>query len=259
MPFKRKDLIIVVLSLFLVIETVFIIQLIKKKKVIPEKVKRAKIAIVIDDWGYNLRNLEFINKVDFPLSISVLPFLPYSTKIAEEAKLNSLEVMLHLPLEPHGYRNVNVEKKVILTDMEKNEVLTTLRDALKSVPFSKGVSNHMGSKATEDERLMKTIFAELKKNKIYFVDSYVTPKSVCAKLSKEMRVRFAKRAIFLDNEADPSYIRGQLMSLLDAASKYGEAIGIGHDKELTLKILKEFIPKIDKKKFEVVFVSEVVK
>lgn len=259
---RKKDLIIRVLLVILILESFFIFFLLKRKPieiVKPAKIKKAKIAIVIDDWGYNQRNLKFIKEVKFPVNISILPFLPYSTKIANEAKLNNQEIIVHLPLEPHQYRKVNVEQKVILTSMNKDKISKIINDALKSVPNAKGISNHMGSKATEDEDLMRVIFSEMKKHKFYFLDSYVTPKTVCPEVSKDIRINFAKRSVFLDNEADPNYIHNQLMSLLDAASKDGEAIGIGHDRSLTLKVIREFVPKIDKNKFEIVFVSELVK
>jgi polysaccharide deacetylase 2 family uncharacterized protein YibQ len=244
----------------LLAQSIFIFFLLRRRVVPPKpKVKKAKIAIVIDDWGYNKKNLNFIKDVNFPVNISILPFLPYSAEIANQAKLKNLEIILHLPLEPQGYRRVGLEKKVILTNMSKEKIQQIFSDALKSVPYSKGVSNHMGSKATEDENLMKIIFTEMQGKKLYFLDSFVTPQTVCEKLSREIGVKFAKRAVFLDNEADAYYIRMQLMSLLDDALDDGSAIGIGHDRKLTLDLIKDFVSKIDSEKFELVFVSELVK
>jgi len=254
---NSKDLLIIIFAFLLAFQTILIFFLVRRRVVLP-KVKKAKIAIVIDDWGYNKRNFDFINEVDFPVNLSILPNLPYSTEVATEAKLNNLEIILHLPLEPHTYRKVGLEKRVVLTSMKEEEVRQIISDALRDVPYAKGVSNHMGSKATEDESLMRIIFRQMKKKKLYFLDSYVTPKSICRELSRRMRIKFAKRSIFLDNEADPYYIRGQLMSLLDAAATEGQAIGIGHDRKLTFDIIKEFISKIDKNKIEIVFVSELV-
>lgn len=241
------------------VQFIFIFSLLKKEKKPPVKVKKVKIAIVLDDWGYNLNHVNFLREVKYPITISVLPFLPYSREISEEAEKANQEVIVHLPLEPQNWRKVNLEKNVILTTMKKDEVLKILDNSFNSVPYAKGISNHMGSKATEDKKIMGVIFAELKKRKLYFLDSFVTPKTVCKELARSMNVKFAQRSIFLDNEADSEYINGQLMALLDHASKYGEAIGIGHDRILTLKVLKEFLPKINKNKYEVVFVSDLVR
>lgn len=259
MRHRKKDIAIIILSLVLLFETVLVIFLLRQKIAKPKVVKKAKLAIVIDDWGYNQKNLDFLRQIDCRVNISILPFLPFSTKIATEAKINNLEVVLHLPLEPHERRGVRSEKNVILTTMNKEKVSQIFIAAVKSVPYARGISNHMGSKATEDEGLMKIIFGEMKKRRLYFLDSLVTPKSVCEKLSGETGVRFVQRNIFLDNETDASYIRGQLASLLEVALKDGQAIGIGHDRVLTLKTVKEFADEINKEKFEFVFVSELTK
>ncbi len=256
---KTSQILIVVLCALVVIQSVFIADLLKKQIKPVVKIKKAKVAIVLDDWGYNLKHIDFIKESKFPVTISILPFLPYSKQISEEAEKNNLEIIVHLPLEPQNWRKVNVEKKVILTLMKKDEILKILSDSLKSVPYAKGISNHMGSKATEDKNLMSVIFGELKKRRLYFLDSFVTPKTVCEDLAADMNVKFAQRTIFLDNEADSEYINGQLMSLLDYASRYGDAIGIGHDRDMTLKVIRNFLPKINKEKYEIVFVSDLVR
>lgn len=256
---RSSQTLILILCVIVIIQAIFITSLLKKQKKPIVKIRKAKVAIVIDDWGYNLKHLDFIKEARFPISISILPFLAYSTQIANEAEKNNLEVIVHLPLEPQNWRKVNVEKKVILSTMSKEEILKILNDSFKSVPYAKGVSNHMGSKATEDRNLMGIIFSEMKKKKMYFLDSFVTPHTICEALARDMNLKFGQRSIFLDNEADSEYINDQLMSLLDYALKNGEAIGIGHDRDLTLKVIKEFLPKINKDKFEIVFVSELVR
>ena len=45
-----------------------------------------KIAIVLDDFGYNADNLDVLFAINSPLTVSVLPNLPYSRRIAEEAR-----------------------------------------------------------------------------------------------------------------------------------------------------------------------------
>ncbi|MDP2938996.1 MAG: divergent polysaccharide deacetylase family protein [Candidatus Omnitrophota bacterium] len=259
---KTEAIIISVLVCLLIVETALLIRFWPKKpKVVerPEVLELARIAIILDDWGYNYHNLNFLKAIDIPLDISVLPFLPYSKKIAKEANLNNKEVMLHLPLEPHPNSQIRLENKVILTAMPKEEVLQILSEALKSVPFCRGINNHMGSLATEKRNLMTIIFKEMRKRKLFFVDSLVTTNSICQELAEELELKFAQRSIFLDNENDADYIRRQLMLLAKRAKRQGSAIGIGHDRRLTLQVIKEIAPEIKKQGIKFVFVSELVK
>lgn len=222
-------------------------------KIVPSLPKR-KIAIVLDDWGYNLKIAAALENVPYHMTISVLPNLPYSKTVAALLHSRGFEIILHLPLEPH--EQYKLEKNTIMDAMDEQGIKNILSNDLASIPFCRGVSNHMGSKATEDKRAMGIIFKELNKRKLYFLDSFVSSESVCAALAKEMHVLFAKRDVFLDNKADPLYIKEQLKKLKSEADKKGYAIGIGHARRVTLETLKEVIPSLEQEGYSLVFVSE---
>ncbi|MDO8488789.1 MAG: divergent polysaccharide deacetylase family protein, partial [Candidatus Omnitrophota bacterium] len=103
------------------------------------------------------------------------------------------------------------------------------------------------------------VMAESKKRNLYFLDSFVTAKSVCREIANKMKVKFAKRDVFLDNQDNPVYIKQQLMKLKNLARKSGVAIAIGHDRKNTLKVLKEMLPVIESEGYKFVFVSEIAK
>ncbi len=245
---KKYKLIIFVLAAVVILKTLFLAAILTRKKPKPEKVHpllpKGEIAVVLDDWGYSLNNLEILSKIKYPLTLSVLPGLPHSNTVAAKAHNLGFEVILHLPLEPH--ENVRLEKNTITTDMDNQKIIEILLQDLAKLPYLKGVSNHMGSKATEDKRVMGVIFNELKKRRFYYLDSFVTPKSVCADLAGDFGLKFARRDIFLDNEDEPAYIKGQVKQLKETAKLYGHAIGIGHDRRVTLEILKEVMPAAEK-------------
>ncbi len=143
--------------------------------------------------------------------------------------------------------------------MKKEEVLAALTKALENVLFAKGVSNHQGSKATENYELMKTIFTELRLRNMYFLDSLVTNKSVCKKLAKEIGIGFGRRDVFLDNKEDFEYIKGQFGQLVKRAKRSGSAIGIGHDRQKTIAALAVLIPEAEKEGVKFVFLSELIR
>ncbi|MFC1752225.1 divergent polysaccharide deacetylase family protein [Thermoproteota archaeon] len=223
------------------------------------KTRRAKIAIVLDDWGYNTRNLDMLSEIDQPLTIAILPFRPFSRRVAEFANKNNCEVIIHMPMEPIDIESVDLEPKTLMLYMGSGTVQSILRDAFQNIPYAKGINNHMGSRATGDSEYMSHVFKELKIKNLYFLDSLVVADSVCAAAAKEVGVKFAKRSIFLDNSSDDLYIRAQVMELVDSADDNGYAIGIGHDRESTLKVLKELIPELEEQGYEFVFVSDLVK
>ncbi|MDD4938777.1 MAG: divergent polysaccharide deacetylase family protein [Candidatus Omnitrophica bacterium] len=218
---------------------------------------KGKIAIVLDDWGYNNDNLDTAARIKYPFTASVLPGLPYSRAVAQELNKNGVELLLHLPMEPK--EKYNLEKNTIKSSMDKQSIARILERGLADIQYARGVNNHMGSKVTEDYKTIGVILSELKKRRLFFLDSLVTSQSVCQEAAQKARVGFAKRDIFLDNTDEPQYIKGQLSKLKKKARLHGSAIAIGHDRKNTLEVLEQEMPKLEKEGYKLVFVSELIK
>jgi len=259
--YTNYKVIIAVLSVIIILQGIFLVSFLLKRpkiKAVPAAV-RPKIAIVLDDWGYNLNNLHFLNEITYPLTISILPNLSYSSLIAREANNKGLEIILHLPLEPTPSEVMRLERNTILSNMDAEQIKDIFLGDINSIASARGVSNHMGSKLTSDLAAMEVIFREMHKKNLYFLDSMVSKKSVCEKLARKIGVKFTKRDIFLDNENNPAYIKGQINKLKLRALSLGYAIGIGHDRRITLEVLKEVMPQLEKEGFQFVFVSQLLK
>jgi hypothetical protein len=223
----------------------------------PTKAYKGKIAIVIDDLGYNSDNINIISGLKYPLTFSILPNLNYSKALAQKLHEKGFEIILHLPMEPK--EKVALEDNTLLTAMDEAQIREIINADLASVLYSKGVSNHMGSLATENEKIMRVIFEELAKKRLYFLDSFVIGNSLGADLANKLRIKFAKRDVFLDNNLDALYIKQQIDQLKTRARSHGYAIGIGHDRRITLEVLKEVMPELAKEGYRFVFVSDLVR
>jgi len=252
-----------ILYAVIALQALVIIALVVKLVSVPEPVEvvevepKAKVAFVFDDWGYNTNNVGLLHKIKRPVTIAVLPKLRFSEDIARDAHKRGIEVMLHLPLEPKN-KDLRVEETTIYTGMQEEEVIKLLQESLGSIPHVKGVSGHRGSAATEDKRIMRIVFTRLKAGGFYFLDSLVTGGSVCKGVAGKTGLRFAKRDVFLDNENDATYIGGQIRQLAKVAKLRGEAIGIGHDRRITLETVKNMIPELEEQGIELVHASELV-
>ncbi|MEA2020892.1 MAG: divergent polysaccharide deacetylase family protein [Candidatus Caldatribacteriota bacterium] len=218
-----------------------------------------RIAFIIDDFGYEKGVAEKMMDLDFPVTLSILPFLQYSKEIAEEGYKKNQEIMLHLPMEAKN-SSANPGPGAIRSYMSEEDIRKTVRDCIDSVPCISGMNNHMGSKITEDERIMKFIFEELKKNDLglYFVDSKTSLNSIAYDLALEMGINSIERTVFLDNEEDMDYIKGQLLEAKELAFKKGKVVAIGHDRINTYYVLKRMVPELIKEGIEIVFVSTLV-
>lgn len=233
------------------------VRLIKKEDKREKSHDLPKIAIIIDDMGYN-KNLAYsFMDMNLPLCFSVLPLAPYTETIVAEARKRGRELLLHLPMEPKGYPGIDPGPGALLMDMEAEEVKTRVDYLVKKIPGLKGVNHHMGSSYTERLDKMEIILKELKKRNLFYVDSRTTNRTVAFEAARKLGVPVAKKNLFLDHEPSPHAIRLQMERLLGIARYSGTAVGIGHPQKETLGVIYEYLEKL-KNDFEVVPVSELV-
>jgi len=228
-----------------------------EKPILSVKAHKPKIVIIIDDIGYHKKNALALCNLNPKITFSVLPFSPFGRKIAEKLHAKGSELMLHLPMEPVDYPKVDPGPGAILSNMPPDVLLDQLRKDIQDVPYIVGVNNHMGSELTTHPNQMNQIFTILKKKDLFFVDSRTASNSQCKASARLLRIKFAQRDVFLDNDQNVPYITGQFKELVDIAKKHGTAIGIGHPYNATLQALSIELPKL-KNKIDIVPASALI-
>jgi polysaccharide deacetylase 2 family uncharacterized protein YibQ len=218
-----------------------------------------KIAFIIDDWGQTTANCKYLKDIPEPIAVSILPGLRHTKDVAACAQLNHKLAMLHLPLEALHNSDFYPPNYIIKTTMAPELASKIIDGDLDQLPSIEGVNNHMGSKATENEPLMKLIFKKLKKRSLFFVDSMTAHNTVCAKLADDMDLAFGKRDVFLDNINTREAITEQMMILAKKARHRGYAVAIGHDRHLTMQVLKDEIPLLEAQGFQIVSIKTLLK
>ena len=219
------------------------------KKVVPPKKDNVvpRIAIIIDDIGYDKNLAMGLLNIDKNITFAILPFSPAGTQLAHSLSAKGAELMLHLPMEPTQYPKVNPGPGALLSSMSPDELLNQLRKDIHAVPGTVGANNHMGSRLTADSDKMNQIFTVLKQKNMFFVDSRTSAESKGEQSARMFQLKFSHRDVFLDNFQDVEYISGQIEKLIKQAKDHGSAIGIGHPHQATLDALKRELPKIRKK------------
>ena len=214
---------------------------------------------MIDDLGNDPAAVRRISRWPYPVTGAVLPDLPGSAPAARELEESGKEVLLHLPMEPHGYPDVRPGPGVVLRSQSEEEIGRTLETDLASVPGAVGVNNHMGSAATADARVMRAVAGVLARRGLFFVDSRTTDATVARAAAERARVPSASRRVFLDDVATDGGVREALEDLVAKARREGAAIAIGHPYAITLAVLERELPRLASREVELVRVSELVK
>jgi len=223
------------------------------------KTGRGEVALIMDDMGNNPEALEALLSLKEPVTISVLPYSRFAQETARTAHDNSLEVLVHVPLESLNNHDAAADKQgMILASMPEGDIVQAVEDDLARVPYADGVNNHMGSRFTSDRALMRTLLEPLKRKGLFFVDSRTTAQTVAYDEALRMGVPSVERDVFLDADADRSLIKSRLIELFRTARKKGRAVGICHPFPETLQVLKSSFAEFADYDLEVVPVSRLV-
>jgi uncharacterized protein len=216
-----------------------------------------KIAIVIDDLGYDRSIAQEFIELPLPLTLSFLPQAPHAKEMAVLAREKGKETLLHLPMEPMNYPQTNPGPGALLLSMRENEIQQIIDNDFKEFPFVKGANNHMGSRFTENREKMALVLESIKKRNLFYLDSLTTSHSVVPALAGDLGIKYLQRNIFLDNEVAEEPIRRQLEKLVQVAQARGSSVGCGHPYPLLLQVLREQLPSL-KNKVELVPLSNLI-
>lgn len=216
-----------------------------------------RIAIIIDDLGYQLIAGRRAIALPGPVTFAILPNTPRASLLARFAYEHGKEVLIHLPMQADV--DDDADASGVTLDMSRNAFATAIDQAIASVPYAIGFNNHRGSLITRHPGHMRWLMEELgMRERMFFVDSYTTHQSVALKIAAESGIRAIKRDVFLDNDPTPGTIRAEFERLKLFARERGAAVAIGHPYETTLAFLETELPKLAAEGFELVPISELV-
>jgi hypothetical protein len=216
----------------------------------------AQLALIVDDCGQWIATERGFVALEIPLTLSVLPDVPYTNVIATEASDAGKGVMLHLPMETLSGLNPGPGK--VTTEMSDAQIVAQVQSDLAEVPLARGVNNHEGSKASADARVMRAVIGVLAQRSLFFIDSRTNVASVGEATARAMGVPTAGRDVFLDNRADEAYSEAQLSAAAAIAQRTGSAIAIGHPRPTTLAAVRAMIPRLQALGVQFVLVQDLV-
>ncbi|WP_051436056.1 divergent polysaccharide deacetylase family protein [Marinomonas ushuaiensis] len=234
-----------------------------KKKKLPSKIlavdvhpKMAKIAILIDDLGYNRHGMESSLALPTEVALAILPETPFARQTALTAQKQKRITLLHAPME--NQRALKLGPGGLYAKMTEQELKTRLQDSLDGLPGIQGVNNHMGSLLTTKSDSMKWVMEVLKGRSLFFIDSLTSPKSVAEKTAQEHGLKTVSRDVFLDNIRTEQAIDRQFSRLLKLAKKHGSVLAIGHPYPETMAYLQKRLNHLEEDGVRLVPLSSVL-
>lgn len=205
------------------------------------------IAVVIDDFGNGMQGTDEMLELPVKLTVAIMPFLPTTKKDAAAAHAKGHDVIVHLPMEPMRGKSSWLGPGAILTGLSDAEIRRRVEAAITDVPYAVGMNNHMGSKATSDERVMRIVLQVCKEKGLFFLDSRTSWTTVVPKVARELGVPLLQNDVFLDDVYTRRHVARQISVLRRELAKRDNCVVIGHVGPpglITSRELKNAIPAL---------------
>lgn len=218
--------------------------------------KLPKIAILIDDLGYNRHGMESALALPHNVALAILPMTPFAKQTAVRAKEQTRVTMLHAPME--NVRELKLGPGGLYVKMSEKELKKALIEDIDSLPGIKGVNNHMGSLLTAKQDSMDWVMETLQGRSLFFIDSLTSSHSVAHKTAQKHGLKTTSRDVFLDNIRSENAIDRQFTRLIKKAKRNGQALAIGHPYPETMTYLKKRLVSLQKEGVRLVPLTSVL-
>ncbi len=223
----------------------------------PHPGHKPRIALIIDDIGFNRIRARAFLDIGVPMTYAVLPRLPLSSDLAEEIHERGRQVMLHQPMEPFD-PGIDPGPGAVFVNDAPEKITATIEENLAQIPFAAGVNNHMGSRFTSSFEKMAQALPVIRDQGLFFVDSLTSGRSKGYPTACRLHMAAASRNVFIDNQPEESRVLRQMEQLLIHARRYGQAIGIGHPHPETSRAIGRFVSSISPDAVDFVHVSDIL-
>lgn len=194
-----------------------------------------KIAIVLGGMGLN-EGLTRRAIRELPAGVT-FAFAPYGgglQTLVNEARGSGHEVMLHLPMEPFGYPNIDPGPKTLVASAPADETRSNLLWLMSRFAGYTGVLNYMGARFTADRQALEPVLSELGRRGLIYLDDASSVRSLASELggAAKLPVRSAERII--SGESFEAALE-DLRQLEETARGSGIAIGVGSGLSSTIE------------------------
>lgn len=164
----------------------------------------ARLAVVVYGMGEDAALASSMIHLPLPFAVALAPG-PGSAPLFKAAHAAGREVVLHLPMEPVNYPQVNPGPATLLVSLPPARITGLTRRYLDETQPVVAVANLMGSLLTQDMTAMGAVYAELQRRHLPFVHLQPVGGAVCRQLAAKQGVIYDQPGAVID--LDPKHAR----------------------------------------------------
>lgn len=206
----------------------------------------ARLALVLFGFSDDPESARALFHRPLPFAVAVNPGAGSSNALFRAAREEEREVVLHLPLEPINFPQVNPGPGAILVTMKPVKITGMVRRYLEEAGPVSAVANHMGSLATQDMEVMRAVYQELKRRRLPFLHVMPAAGAVCKPLAADLGVEYDQPDFVIDTETraeNPRALEKRWSQVLEAARERGQALVMVRATPLTARWLEKALDR----------------
>ncbi|WP_373506074.1 divergent polysaccharide deacetylase family protein [Aestuariivirga sp.] len=218
--------------------------------------ERPKITIILGGMGLNAKLTAKAIK-ELPGDIT-LGFAPYGENLqaqVNKARARGHEILLQVPMEPVGYPGNNPGPNTLLSSVEPEKNIESLRWHMSRFAGYSGITNYMGARLLVSEAALKPVMKEIKKRGLVYLEDATVNLTLSPRIVQDVRVPMQRASMVIDSEATAPAIADMLEKLEKEAIANGFAIGTGSGLEVTIDTVAEWAKSLQEKGILLVPVS----
>ena len=225
---------------------------------------RPRVAIVIDDMGFQQYRDQVVMEMDPRVTIAIIPESPLADVLSRQAGHQGREVLVHLPLSGLGRDNCEPQLTCMGSTWSAERMAAHLGEVFERVEGAVGINNHQGSRFTGDRRAVANLVAGLHQleyelgRPLVVLDSRTSPTTVFETKARNAGLLATRRHVFLDHSDRVEDIEKAWADLIDMAHARGQAVAIGHPRTNTLEVLERRLPQLESMGVELVSLTRLV-
>lgn len=215
-----------------------------------------RIAIVISGLGLSQTGSHrAIETLPPEITLAFAPTGNSLQRWMREARKKGHELLVQVPMEPHGYPDVNPGPRTLRLASSAETNLENLHWALGRLTNYTGVMNYMGARFASEREAMAPVLGDLAYRGLLFFNDGAAGGQALAGAAGEGGVPYLSADIVIDASRQRGDIETRLKALEELASARGFAVGTGSALELTVATVADWANDAKKRGFELVGVA----
>lgn len=221
--------------------------------------KKGRMAILIEDFGSASPDVaQRFLAVNRKLTFGLVPWKNKLEGLLTEITRRKQEVVVQVPMEPYEYPEVSPGNRAIYISQSELENRKVVRDALTAIPQATGVMSYLGSRALNNDAVIKSVLDETGRQKRFFLDTQAGYTSLATSWATKTGLP-NKRSW---GEIDVVDNQERIAMMLDMASfealEKGQVIVTGHARLNTLTALLQRLERLEIRGVELTLLSSLL-